>query len=147
LILVGASLLTLGYSYSLDKQLWPSRGMKLFLLMSITSLSGLILTSTKWFNNWYFNHLANKKINNVSPKVQSQASPKAKKVSPETAIDRVSPKRDNRGGSSSPINIQSESSEAAIDALKSRLPDPLVGNLFIIDSTGISALRLRRQMP
>ncbi len=86
--------------------------------------SGLALPTG--INNWYFNHTVNKKINNVLPKAQSQTSPKAKKVNHETAIDKASPKRDNRSGSSSPISIQSESSEAAIDTLKSRLSDPYV---------------------
>ena len=51
IILVSISIVTLIYSFLLDVYLWPIGGMKLFLTISIVSLTGLIITSTRWFNN------------------------------------------------------------------------------------------------
>ncbi|MCM8797599.1 MAG: hypothetical protein NC923_06995 [Candidatus Omnitrophica bacterium] len=58
---MGISALTLGYTYFFDSYLWPTKGMKLFLIMSIASLTGLIITSTKWFSNWYMNRISRTK--------------------------------------------------------------------------------------
>ncbi len=60
IIILASSIFALARAFVIDPIVWQAKGMKLFLYISIVSLTGLIITSTKWFSRlcdrWKQNH-------------------------------------------------------------------------------------------
>jgi cellulose synthase (UDP-forming) len=53
IIILAGSIFALARAFIIDPIVWQTKGMKLFLYISIVSLTGLVVTSTKWFSKFY----------------------------------------------------------------------------------------------